>query len=185
MLELPTVWYTMLVQSRPPEERSQQRVGCLVNYVFVVSLTLTCLTRYIKELADRIHHIEGKLGGQSVSEALGLAGLPRRESSGGFSPAIPGDESSRKRPFSSISGDGFSTPSNNRQTAWGSEPRPTQPYQTPSDRYRTSSYSANGLGPQPIAPRPDGSRPAAMMDGLSADAQEEQGRDVDDGIFHG
>ena len=175
----------MLVQSRPPEERSQQRVGCLVNYVFVVSLTLTCLTRYIKELADRIHHIEGKLGGQSVSEALGLAGLPRRESSGGFSPAIPGDESSRKRPFSSISGDGFSTPSNNRQTAWGSEPRPIQPYQTPSDRYRTSSYSANGLGPQPIAPRPDGSRPAAMMDGLSADAQEEQGRDVDDGIFHG
>lgn len=140
---------------------------------------------YIKELADRIHHIEGKLGGQSVSEALGLAGLPRRESSGGFSPAIPGDESSRKRPFSSISGDGFSTPSNNRQTAWGSEPRPIQPYQTPSDRYRTSSYSANGLGPQPIAPRPDGSRPAAMMDGLSADAQEEQGRDVDDGIFHG
>ena len=101
---------------------------------------------YIKELADRIHSIEGKLGGQAVAEALAgeLASLPRRDISETYTTSQPADES-RKRPFSHISSDNFSSPSPSRQTGWPAEPRPAFSHQP--------SYSANGLGLKPILPR--------------------------------
>lgn len=103
---------------------------------------------YIKELADRIHSIEGKLGGQTVAEALvgelAAATLPRRDLAENYAASAPADES-RKRPFSHISSDNFSTPSPTRQPAWPTEPRPAFTHQ--------ASYSANGLGLKPILPR--------------------------------
>ncbi|KAK3902679.1 glucose transport transcription regulator RGT1 [Staphylotrichum tortipilum] len=64
---------------------------------------------YIKELADRINTIEGKLN-------TNVDGLERSASNEAFAPpALPDD--SRKRPFSSISADGFQTPSPNRVSA--------------------------------------------------------------------
>lgn len=101
---------------------------------------------YIKELADRIHSIEGKLGGQAVADVLAgeLATLPRRDLAESFAASAPADES-RKRPFSHISSDQFSTPSPSRQPAWPAEPRPAFSQQ--------ASYPANGLGLKPILPR--------------------------------
>ncbi|KAH6842787.1 hypothetical protein B0I37DRAFT_203708 [Chaetomium sp. MPI-CAGE-AT-0009] len=61
---------------------------------------------YIKELADRINTIEGRL-------STNVEGAERRPSSESFiSPGL-GDDS-LKRPFSGISGEGFQTPSPNR-----------------------------------------------------------------------
>ncbi|KUI69787.1 hypothetical protein VM1G_05075 [Cytospora mali] len=101
---------------------------------------------YIKELADRIHSIEGKLGGQTVAEALAgeLATLPRRDLGETYVASAQTDES-RKRPFSHISSDNFSTPSPSRQPGWPAEARPAFSQQ--------ASYSANGLGLKPILPR--------------------------------
>ncbi|KAJ0340612.1 hypothetical protein COL922a_003206 [Colletotrichum nupharicola] len=120
---------------------------------------------YIKELADRINSIEGKLEIQS-----------------------PGEDASRKRPFSSISSADLSTPAPTRQTAWGAEHRPLQPMATPSDKYQSSPFSTNGLAPQPLPikndmqPRP----PVAPMDGPVADLPDiDQPRDVDDAVFDG
>ncbi|KAF3801699.1 Glucose transport transcription regulator RGT1 [Colletotrichum gloeosporioides] len=120
---------------------------------------------YIKELADRINSIEGKLEIQS-----------------------PGEDVSRKRPFSSISSADLSTPAPTRQTAWGAEHRPLQPMATPSDKYQSSPFSTNGLAPQPLPikndmqPRP----PVAPMDGPVADLPDiDQPRDVDDAVFDG
>ncbi|KAL2873276.1 Glucose-responsive transcription factor [Colletotrichum sp. CLE4] len=122
---------------------------------------------YIKELADRINSIEGKLEIQS-----------------------PGEDTSRKRPFSSISSTDLSTPAPQRQVAWGSDPRPLQPITTPSDRYQPSPFATNGLAPQPMAlpikndmqPRP----PVASMDGPVADMPDiDQARDVDEEVFNG
>lgn len=148
---------------------------------------------YIKELADRIHHIEGKLEGNNVDrgsmEGLELltAGT-RRVSIDLFSP--PGqqpEESSRKRPYSSISGGEFATPTSSRQAAWSSEPRPIQPYQTPSGNFRTP-YSANGMAPQPLA-KPDSgevSRPATAVDAVPLDLNHDDlTRELDEGAFSG
>ncbi|KAK4145196.1 uncharacterized protein C8A04DRAFT_26951 [Dichotomopilus funicola] len=61
---------------------------------------------YIKELADRINTIEGKLN-------TGAEGLDRRSSSEAFaSPSLA--DGDKKRPFTSISGEGFPTPPQNR-----------------------------------------------------------------------
>lgn len=102
---------------------------------------------YIKELADRIHSIEGKLEGQTVSENLAgeLATLPRRDVAEAYAISAAQADESRKRPFSHISSENFSTPSPGRQPAWPAEPRPAFSQQ--------ASYSANGLGLKPILPR--------------------------------
>lgn len=105
-------------------------------------------TRYIKELADRINSIEGKLGGSADL----LEGVSRRESAEAFASPLPIDDG-RKRPFSSISNDTFPTPSPARHTGWVPEHRPIQPYQPPPSR--VTPYSTNGLAPQPIGPKAD------------------------------
>ncbi|RYP85737.1 hypothetical protein DL769_000911 [Monosporascus sp. CRB-8-3] len=140
---------------------------------------------YIKELADRIHSIEGKLAseGGNVDALSELLSGARRESSDIFSPPGQPDENGRKRPFSSISTGDFGTPGGSRQATWNSESRPIQPFQPPRQ-----PYSANGLAPQPLA-KPDTdnpSRPAAVMDGLTLDLdQNATVRELDDGAFTG
>ncbi|KAI8628421.1 hypothetical protein F5Y19DRAFT_138750 [Xylariaceae sp. FL1651] len=127
---------------------------------------------YIKELADRIHHIEGKLASEGNIDALTeLLGGGRRESSDIFAPSGHTDENSRKRPYSSISGADFGTPNSSRQGTWNSEPRPIQPYQTPSNGPRGTPYSANGLAPHPLS-KPEADTPprrAASIDAIPID----------------
>ncbi|KAI1345428.1 hypothetical protein F5Y01DRAFT_61847 [Xylaria sp. FL0043] len=127
---------------------------------------------YIKELADRIHHIEGKLASEGNLETLTeLLGAGRRESSEIFSPSAEHDENNRKRPFSSISGADFGTPNPSRQGTWNSEPRPIQPYQTPTNGSKGTPYSVNGLAPRPL-PKPGidtPSRTAASLDDMPMD----------------
>lgn len=142
---------------------------------------------YIKELADRIHHIEGKLAseGGNVESLTELLTGSRRDSSDLFG-AGQADELGRKRPYSSISGGEFDTPNPSRQQTFSSEPRPIQPYQASADRARPP-YSANGLAPIPIAAKTDygtPSRPAAVMDGISLDLNHlGQAREVDETVF--
>ena len=73
-------------------------------------------------------------------------------------PFAQGDEQSRKRPYSSISGDNFSTPNAARHQ-----------FQTPTDRNKPT-FSINSLAPPASAPRSDAdtpSRPLAAMDGIA------------------
>ncbi|KAI1766981.1 hypothetical protein GGR53DRAFT_175212 [Hypoxylon sp. FL1150] len=147
---------------------------------------------YIKELADRIHHIEGKLasegnGGSVDSSLAELLNGARRESADIFGSSGPPEENSRKRPYSSISGAEFATSTNSRQATWSSEPRPIQPYQTPPANSK-APYSANGLAPQPL-PKPGSetpSRPSAVIDteplGLNHDGPS---RELDEEAFSG
>jgi len=108
---------------------------------------------YIKELADRINNIEGKFGISKEDSAA------RRTSAEAYASPTPGDDG-RKRPFSSISVDGFSAPSPNRQTPWGApEHKLIRPYQP---EYRPQ-YSANDLAPKPEDPAPNFPGP---IDGL-------------------
>ncbi|GAP88351.1 putative c6 finger domain-containing protein [Rosellinia necatrix] len=127
---------------------------------------------YIKELADRIHHIEGKLASEGSLDALTeILGNGRRGSSDIFSPSTEQEENSRKRPYSSISGADLSTLNPSRQGTWNSEPRPIQPYQTPTNGLKGTPYSANGLAPQPL-PKPDvdtPSRTVASLDDIPID----------------
>ncbi|KAK0708123.1 hypothetical protein B0H67DRAFT_603177 [Lasiosphaeris hirsuta] len=97
---------------------------------------------YIKELADRINTIEGKLGGS----AEGLETAVQRVPNEAFSSPMPVDDS-RKRPFSAISNDGFPTPTSTtgRVTAWTTEHRPLRPYIDPDHRL---PYSVNDLAPK-------------------------------------
>ncbi|KAH8666284.1 hypothetical protein BX600DRAFT_511229 [Xylariales sp. PMI_506] len=139
---------------------------------------------YIKELADRINHIEGKLASEGAN-ADSLSDLLRRDSNDFFQSGQP-DPSSRKRPYSSVAGDQFGTPTSARQQTFSSEPRPIQPYGTPTDRFRPP-YSSNSLAPTPLAAKPDSgtpSRPAAVMDGVSLDLDNiDQAREVDETAF--
>ncbi|RGP80903.1 n-terminal binuclear zn cluster-containing dna-containing [Fusarium longipes] len=131
---------------------------------------------YIKELADRIHSIENKLesdGGLSQDDIdrLFVTDRPRQSQ---------GEDSSRKRPFSSISTNEFATPS--RQTPWGSEHR-IQASPGTSEAY--TSYDNSSLAPQPTALKPDNAPskpPVAPMDVSMPDAHE--GVDIDEGMLH-
>ncbi|KAK6065200.1 hypothetical protein SCUP515_11346 [Seiridium cupressi] len=130
---------------------------------------------YIKELADRIHSIEGKLASEGANADLSeLLNGSRRDSGDLFQ---TGDTSNRKRPYSSISGGDFGTPSSTGP--FNSEPRPSQTYRPP--------YSLNGLAPTPIAAKPDTdtpSRPAAVMDAMGLDLDHiEQVHELDETIF--
>lgn len=108
---------------------------------------------YIKELADRINHIEGKLASEGNShnvDALSeLLGQARRESSDVF--AQPGEpDNGRKRPHSSISGADLGTPASSRQPTWSSEPRPDAGTRTERQR---PPFSVDELAPTPVASR--------------------------------
>ncbi|KAF9769333.1 hypothetical protein IL306_013264 [Fusarium sp. DS 682] len=122
---------------------------------------------YIKELADRIHSIENKLesdGGLSQDDIDRLFSTDRPRQS-------QGEDSARKRPFSSISTNEFVTPS--RQMPWGSDNR-MQASPGTSEAY--SSYNNNNsLAPQPAPMRPDSTPskpPVAAMDVTMPDAHE-------------
>ncbi|OHW95997.1 C6 finger domain-containing protein [Colletotrichum incanum] len=143
---------------------------------------------YIKELADRINSIEGKL--EIQSESLPPDSMVHWTSAAASlnSTSGPGEDASRKRPFSSISSADLSTPAPQRHATWGTEHRPLQPMATPSDRFQSSPFTTNGLAPQPMPikndmqPRP----PVAPMDGSVTDMPDiDQARDVDDEVFNG
>lgn len=106
---------------------------------------------YIKELADRINSIEGKLhGGADLLEVV-----PQRQSAEAFISPLQMDDG-RKRPFSSISNDNYPTPSPARHVGWATDHRPIQPYQhQPPPPSVDTPFSANSLAPQPIGPKAD------------------------------
>lgn len=110
---------------------------------------------YIKELADRINSIEGKLGGQSVAEALSGESLLRRGQGEAYAASALGEDS-RKRTFSHISTSSIASPSPNRPAIWPTEKRPAFS--------QSPSYSANGLALKPLLPREPqgGASPAAI-----------------------
>ncbi|KAF3761476.1 hypothetical protein M406DRAFT_333536 [Cryphonectria parasitica EP155] len=122
---------------------------------------------YIKELADRINSIEGKLGGQTAAEAL-AGELVARGSIGETYSAFAQLEDSRKRPLSQISGGNIPTPTPNR---------PVIPQQT--------SYSASGLALKPILPRTSIGTPQSRsldVDGTTLHRQVPQPAPVAPGI---
>jgi hypothetical protein len=97
-------------------------------------------------LADRINTIEGKLNTNVDS----LDSMARRPSSEAFvSPGIV--DESRKRPFSSISGDGFQTPSPSRVQGFTNEHRPLLPL-VHQDYRNLNSATPHDLAPKPAAP---------------------------------
>ncbi|KAK0709800.1 hypothetical protein B0T26DRAFT_654454 [Lasiosphaeria miniovina] len=126
---------------------------------------------YIKELADRLNTIEGKLG---ASSREGLEAALNRASGDAFQFPMPGDES-RKRPFASISNDGFPSPTPDQTPSGAPENKPIRPYIPPNYR---RSYSVNDLAPRlpktpelpedndgALQPPPD----TALMDRISDD----------------
>lgn len=98
---------------------------------------------YIKELADRINSIEGKLGTAAVDKLADvLASATRRESSESSGVVAPGEDH-RKRTWNQMS---TAEPSDApRPPAWQPAARPVLPQQT--------TYSANGMALKPILPR--------------------------------
>lgn len=150
--------------------------------------------RYIKELADRINTIEGKLN----TSVEGPDTMARRASSEAFASPGIGDES-RKRPFSSISGDGFHTPSPSRISAgYTTDHRPILPYVQPDFR-PPNSGNPNELAMKPVTlmPFPGGAneaglqaQPEPIMDGMSQNGlpqgsshQTDQLPEIEDAIF--
>ena len=139
------------------------------------ALKLTIDSSYIKELADRIFTIEGRLGG----EAGGPNGTtPGRQSDESFSSPAVGD----KRPYESISGENLSAATPTKSgAAWGTEPRPIQPYQSSASR---PSLSVNDFSPRAIAPATPTPRvlPVSLMDELP-DGPSDHFREIDDDDF--
>ncbi|KLU92174.1 hypothetical protein MAPG_11120 [Magnaporthiopsis poae ATCC 64411] len=167
---------------------------------------------YIKDLAQRIISIEGRLGNQALTGELTeqLAGAPRRESSDAFSPpASAALNENAKRSFSSISGEtaAFGTPVASKPVAtagWTSEPRPTHTYPAPTAPGQKPPYSANRLAPRlapapPSAPVPEPQTPSkpptipveaaaptvADPPALVDGVSALTCRDIDDNVFHG
>ncbi|KAH8884643.1 hypothetical protein GQ53DRAFT_385721 [Thozetella sp. PMI_491] len=128
---------------------------------------------YIKELADRIFTIEGRLGGGAETSA----DTPRRQSSETFPSPAPGD----KRPFSSISSDALVSTTSTKPLGW-SEPRPIQPYQAPTSR---PPMNVNDLTPSAIVPAnvEAASRPAGLGDGPSDATPGPPVGEIDDDSF--
>ncbi|KAK3492811.1 uncharacterized protein B0T23DRAFT_150300 [Neurospora hispaniola] len=153
---------------------------------------------YIKELADRINTIEGKLTGAAVPDPLDRRRTTPAEA---FGSPIPGDDG-RKRPYSSISSETFTPPAaHERLAGWGSEAnrapehRPIRPYHPNYPQI----HSVNDLVPKPPAmpqsPDVNGGQvqvseaaaDVASQDGLASNglSQEplEQAREISDVAF--
>lgn len=137
---------------------------------------------YIKELADRINSIEGKLGGgQSVAEALAGELASRRNLPESYAASAQGEEV-RKRAYSQISNSTFAPIAPSRQPGWPADPRPAPPQ---------PAYSANGLALKPILPRESiSSTPSRVpgADGVLTDLQTAQtppsADEVGDSVYH-
>lgn len=128
-------------------------------YFFFFSLEC----RYIKELADRINSIEGRLGEGASSDLI------------------------RKRAFSSISGSDMPTQlaaPRQGSPAWVSDGRAMSSL-TPERNQ--ANYSLNNLAPQAMALKPDlpSRPPVANMEGDISMSGITQPRDVPDDIFQG
>ncbi|CAK7217794.1 hypothetical protein SBRCBS47491_003291 [Sporothrix bragantina] len=113
---------------------------------------------YIKELADRINSIEGKLGNQSPSSAadalelLGRAGIDRRDSGEpGAAYARYSLNENAKRPYASMTADTpDGSPAPNNRLSWATTtPRAAIPFQVPGSATSATPYSAVSLAPQP------------------------------------
>jgi len=130
---------------------------------------------YIKELADRINTIEGKLVASAGADGLDVAA--RRSSAEAFASPVSGDEG-RKRPFSSISANNLPSPTPERLGAWTSdghrsdsarpEHRPLLPYHHSAQGIQPPS-SVNSLAPKPMAMFHESvlqGLPDALADGL-------------------
>ncbi|KAH6679486.1 hypothetical protein B0J14DRAFT_649874 [Halenospora varia] len=119
---------------------------------------------YIKELADRLNHLEGamqagELPAPSYMGAQQDNPMQRRASDEFSPPPNPGDNMTRKRTYSSLSGDlnsAFQPP--RPSSAWAPQdlarhpanPNPAfSPQQTPSQMFREPDYSPNGMAPTP------------------------------------
>lgn len=114
---------------------------------------------YIKELADRINSIEGKLGNQSPSSAadalelLGRSGGDAGDAGNGYARYSLNENA--KRPYASMSADtpDGSPANSNRHAAWATTtPRTSNLFQTPAGSAAAASrtpYSAVSLAPQP------------------------------------
>ncbi|OAA50617.1 C6 finger domain-containing protein [Metarhizium rileyi] len=118
---------------------------------------------YIKELADRIHSIENKLdseGNLSQDDIDKLFATDRSRHSNGL------EDSTRKRPFSSLSTGDFTTPTTIRQAPWGSEPRSIQAAPGQGEGF-DQEYNNSSLAPQPTPIKSDENptrQPAASED---------------------
>ncbi|KAL2171235.1 hypothetical protein VTG60DRAFT_3341 [Thermothelomyces hinnuleus] len=138
---------------------------------------------YIKELADRLNMIEGRLN-------TNADGLERRQSSEAFASPGVGDDG-RKRPFSSISGGGtFQTPSPNRISPAFILPYPPPPQVPPNPpdlamKQATPIQFPGAAGDVSPEGQPE------MMDGISQNGlppgsshQAEQLPEIDDAVFN-
>ena len=130
------------------------------------------VSRYIKELADRLNTLEGALqaGEIPVQQYIHQDSPLQRRGSEEFSPPPNSDNMQRKRTYSSVSGD-FGTPYQPQRpaTGWASQepprhlPHPSA-FATPQSApppathvFRDPNYSPNGLQPAPqwrSAPEP-------------------------------
>ncbi|KAK0617090.1 hypothetical protein B0T14DRAFT_433968 [Immersiella caudata] len=146
---------------------------------------------YIKELADRINTIEGKLVG-SVDI---LEGAMRRTPTETFPSPQPTDES-RKRQYSSISGDGFPTPTSAsaRAPPWSAEHRAIRPFippERPAVPFNVNSLASRPATPpslknsDPLPPRIEPNVLDGIADGLRQDPQLlERVPEIDDDVFN-
>lgn len=167
---------------------------------------------YIKDLAQRIISIEGRLGNQALTGELTeqLASAPRRESSDTLSPSASAAlNENAKRSFSSMSGEAaiFSTPVASKPVSaasWSSEPRPTHPYPAPTAPGQKPPYWVNRLAPR-LAPAPPSASvsepqtpskpPTIPVEAAAHTVVDEPAsvdrvpaltcRDIDDNVFHG
>lgn len=152
---------------------------------------------YIKELADRINTIEGKLNTSVPGDSIDDSG--RRSSSEAFASPGLGDDS-RKRPFSNISGDSFTpTTDPNQISGYATEHRQILPYVHPDFR-SVGTDNPNDLSLRAIAPMPSfsvsgdavlQSQPDALMDGVTHNGlpqgsshQSDQLPEIEDHVFN-
>jgi hypothetical protein len=116
------------------------QLGCLL-------LANSC--RYIKELADRLNHLEGALSQQAAGEPLAYpAPTAEMRTSHEYSPPPQMDSQARKRTYSSISQDFNSPYPSQRQSGQWFE-TPQQPRSAYPQDHRPPLYPPNGLAPQP------------------------------------
>lgn len=165
--------------SRVPQKRGPSKGYVdLHGAASCLSVLLMKRASYIKELADRIHSIENKLeseGNLSQDDIDKLFATDRSRHSNGL------EDTTRKRPFSSISTGDFTTPNTVRQAPWGSEPRSIQPASASGDTFG-QDYGNSSLAPQPSPIKPDetpSKQPSApadipMVDGEDIPAVDEQ-----------
>ena len=97
------------------------------------------LYRYIKELADRLHSVEQKVGGSSSDPHLGLSSASPDMRSEEYSRNLPQDSSGKRyrtseshvpEPLSGGSTTNFGGPDSHPRGAWSSE-RQTDPLYSP------------------------------------------------------